>query len=143
MHPGKAARFAHLLLLLAIVGTLLSCQYHPRHAKDPLGGRNTGFVDGVDPARCPAVSAQPPKASGEACACNVQCGSGECVGGICCSGSACSALRPLGVICQEASQCASGFCADGVCCNVNCSGACVACNRPDQMGQCVPIPAGG
>ena len=43
----------------------------------------------------------PPRRSGEACACDVQCQSGTCVGGICCTGSACSALRPLGITCQD------------------------------------------
>ena len=134
-----------LVLLAALAAVAVSCKYEsfiPAGGASG-GGRNTGFVDGVDPARCPATSPLPPKASGEACACGVQCQSGTCVGGICCTGSACNELRPLGIICQADAQCVSGFCADGVCCNVACTGACVACNRPEQMGQCVPIPTGG
>jgi hypothetical protein len=48
-----------------------------------------------------------------------------------------------GLPCESAAECDSGFCADGVCCGVPCTGACVACNQPEQLGTCAPVPAGG
>ena len=131
-------------LAAATLLTLLACRYQPSVPQPALGRtQNTSVVDGVDPENCPTAPPQRQKAAGEACACDIQCETGTCSAGVCCSGSGCSALRPLGITCQSDSHCASGLCVDGVCCNVACTGACVVCNRPEQMGQCAPVPAGG
>jgi hypothetical protein len=112
--------------------------------------RDGGFVyppGSIDPLRppvpCPSMAPSPRKAAGEACACDVECATGTCQGGICCAGVACATRKPAGLACESADQCQSGFCTDGVCCNVACTGACVSCNQPEQMGECAPVPAGG
>lgn len=64
-----------------------------------------------------------------------------CHEAVCCVGPQCPKRAP-GIPCQSAEQCETGFCADGVCCNVACGGACVACNEPDRMGECLPVAAG-
>ncbi|HEX2571037.1 MAG TPA: hypothetical protein VH877_15865 [Polyangia bacterium] len=44
--------------------------------------------------------------------------------------------------CQQGNECLSGVCVDGVCCDRACNGTCEACNNPDQVGSCRPLPAG-
>jgi hypothetical protein len=79
---------------------------------------------------------------GQACVCASDCTTGTCDQGVCCEGAACGAKRPDGASCTDGAQCSSGFCADGVCCNVACTGACLACNQPEMMGECSPVGAG-
>ncbi len=64
-----------------------------------------------------------------------------CTEAICCVGPGCP-KRLAGQPCQAADQCETGSCADGVCCNVDCRGACMACNHADRMGECLPVAAG-
>ena len=96
------------------------------------------------PVMCPTTAPAERKVAGDACACDIECATGTCGGKVCCAGG-----RPArhaarwGPPARTARECNSGFCADGVCCNVACSGACVACNQAEQMGECAPIPAGG
>ena len=90
---------------------------------------------------CLAADA-PKRAPGQACNCPTDCTTSVCQEGVCCSGAACGAKRPAGSTCNEPGDCESGFCTDGVCCNVACTGACVSCNQPDHMGECIPSPAG-
>ncbi len=109
------------------------------------GGMMTGTLpNGMDPkpASCPSTAPMPRKAAGDSCVCDIECATGTCQGGVCCAGMACATRKPLGVSCENNSQCQSNYCADGVCCNVACTGACVSCNQPDQMGECAPVPAG-
>src|SRR6185369_882869 len=64
-----------------------------------------------------------------------QCDDRACTRGTC-------GVKPLGASCSRTAECESGFCADGVCCNLACDGACVTCNQPGKMGQCLPVIAG-
>lgn len=64
-----------------------------------------------------------------------------CTEPVCCVGPDCP-KRATGALCQRDDQCDTGFCADGVCCTVACRGACVSCNQPDRMGECLPAAAG-
>ena len=50
--------------------------------------------------------------------------------------------RALGNPCTCHDQCGSGFCVDGVCCNTACTGTCMACNVPGQIGSCTQVPDG-
>jgi hypothetical protein len=53
------------------------------------------------------------------------------------------APRARGAACGSAGDCATGFCVDGVCCDRDCSGdACYACNLPNSLGVCAPVPVG-
>jgi len=102
-------------------------------------------ADGGDEAgagACLGPAPDGPRAAGQACACGEDCATGNCVEGVCCAGAACGAKRDIGAACADGAECSSGFCADGVCCNVACSGPCVACNQPDQMGECFPVASG-
>jgi hypothetical protein len=63
--------------------------------------------------------------------------SGE-AGGTCRMG----ANKPLGAACGCSGECSLGFCVDGVCCNTACSGGCVTCNDPGNMGECTAVAAG-
>jgi hypothetical protein len=76
------------------------------------------------------------------CTCDSDCTTGTCRVGVCCAGDACGGKLAPGNACTKADQCQSGYCVDGVCCNVACSGACVSCSEPDNMGQCVPVDEG-
>jgi hypothetical protein len=78
----------------------------------------------------------PPCALGKMCNVGSDCASGSCTSGVCTS------LMANGSACTSASQCGSGFCTGGVCCNTACNGACVACDRPGNLGTCGPAPAG-
>jgi hypothetical protein len=50
--------------------------------------------------------------------------------------------KAVGNACSCHDECASGFCVDGVCCNSTCTGSCLACNVPGQVGACTPVPDG-
>ena len=82
MLVGRARRWAPFLGALLL---LIGCKYD-RAVPVALRSGNTSFVDGVDPPRCPSVAPTGLKTSGEACACDIQCETATCVGGICCSG---------------------------------------------------------
>ncbi|UQA55702.1 hypothetical protein [Polyangium aurulentum] len=56
-----------------------------------------------------------------------------------CGGGTCKDCGD-GKACKNEDDCTSFDCYDGVCCNVDCDGACVACNLPGKVGQCSPIP---
>jgi hypothetical protein len=45
-----------------------------------------------------------------------------------------------GAACTSASDCASGFCVSNVCCDSACDGACIACDLPASLGQCIHSP---
>ena len=110
-------------------------RHRPRPARRRHGQRNpddTCLVFNDDDQRGP----------GQACVCATDCTTGNCDQGVCCAGAACGAKRPDGAACTDGTQCTSGFCADGVCCNVACTGACLACNQPEMMGECAPVGAG-
>jgi hypothetical protein len=95
-----------------------------------------------DPTKCMVFQDADKRDPGQACTCATDCTTGNCDQGVCCSGKACGAKRPEGAPCTESTQCSSNFCADGVCCNVACTGACLACNQPEMMGECAPVGAG-
>src|SRR2546423_6092910 len=82
------------------------------------------------------------RAPGAECGCDNDCTTGTCSDGVCCTGAACGAKRASGGKCGKADECQSGFCVDGVCCNTACSGGCVSCNQPDNMGDCQPVGPG-
>ena len=104
----------------------------------PVGASDGGLA----PSEVCLSADAPRRAPGQACLCPGDCTTGTCQQGVCCSGAACGAKRAAGSVCDEPGDCESGFCSDGVCCNVACTGACVSCNQPDRMGECVPAPAG-
>ena len=119
-----------------------ACRYEPLRPGIP-AGRGATPASSTGSTR-PTARPWPPSRArrpSEACACDVQCADRDLRrAGSAARGRPAAPCAPLGIVCQIAPQCASGFCADGVCCNVACTGACVACNRPDQMGQCVAHP---
>src|SRR5207248_175340 len=61
-------------------------------------------------------------------------GGGACQGG--------GGTKAIGAACGCDGECGSGFCADGVCCNTRCSGACVSCAVPGDMGECTVVDQG-
>ncbi|MCG5051902.1 MAG: hypothetical protein KA712_02990 [Myxococcales bacterium] len=65
----------------------------------------------------------------------------QCAPGQQCKDGSCG-KKPGGAACDSADECISGFCADGVCCNTSCDGACVSCNQPLKMGECLPVAKG-
>ncbi len=44
--------------------------------------------------------------------------------------------------CASPADCLSGFCVDGQCCDSACTGICQACNVPNKLGSCTPVPRG-
>jgi RHS repeat-associated protein len=48
----------------------------------------------------------------------------------------------FGLGCTANSQCTTGFCVDGVCCDTACNNNCDACNLPNLVGTCSPMPSG-
>ena len=65
----------------------------------------------------------------------------QCTGGQKCVNGSCG-LKVNGAKASKASECLSGYLADGVCCNGDCSGACVSCKEPGNLGRCTYIGAG-
>jgi hypothetical protein len=65
----------------------------------------------------------------------------ECAAPNPCNAGKCG-KKPNGDLCGDASECNSGRCADGVCCNIDCTGACTACNLNGSPGICTALPAG-
>jgi hypothetical protein len=144
------------LLLAALVP--LACNTKPVNQPVGGGGSTGTSVDRKDARPADVVAgnsdsalqptetclpeSEPRRAPGQACACDADCTTATCREGVCCSGAACGAKRPSGSICDDPGDCLSGACSDGVCCNVACTGACVSCNQPENMGECVPVPAG-
>jgi len=47
----------------------------------------------------------------------------------------------LGQPCSVRGDCETGECVDGVCCGNPCEGPCLACDLPDRVGTCTPVPA--
>jgi hypothetical protein len=109
-------------------------------ADGPLGPADAGAIDSTAPACLP--DDQPRQVPGQDCACDADCTTGSCSGGLCCAGAACAPKRAAGSACKDPGDCESGFCTDGVCCNVGCSGACVSCSQPGRTGECAPVAAG-
>ena len=84
---------------------------------------------------CTATGACAPLVpDGEACAGDDACLSGWCDDGLC------QQPGDLGAPCDAAPQCASLACVDGVCCDGACAGDCEACDLPDSVGTCAPLP---
>ena len=159
--PFLRAEAEHVLLSVARYGGVLAwglllslgCQTKEVPQRAEAGGSTgtnvartdapVGVSDGgLSPSEVCLSADAPKRAPGQACACPGDCTTGTCQQGVCCSGAACGAKRAAGSVCDEPGDCESGFCSDGVCCNVACTGACVSCNQPDRMGDCIPAPAG-
>lgn len=86
---------------------------------------------------------EPYACNGTATTCPTTCTSdGECVKGSTCAFGACTGRLPQGRPCTGSGQCQSNSCVDGVCCSSGCPGACVACNLPGSVGECVAVPKG-
>ena len=67
----------------------------------------------------------------------------ECQNGFYCDAAkTCQVKRAMGQTCTAKNQCSSGFCVDGVCCNQVCDQTCYACDLPNTVGTCNPIPDG-
>jgi hypothetical protein len=45
-----------------------------------------------------------------------------------------------GESCSADDACSSGHCVDGVYCDSACSGACMVCDEPDNLGRCIYNP---
>ncbi len=64
----------------------------------------------------------------------------------CSSGQVCNGLgqckKSPGKSCASATECSSGFCMDYVCCDKACTGTCMSCAVPGQVGTCSGIPSG-
>jgi len=89
--------------------------------------------------------------AGTTCTLPNQCQAGNCVDGVCCTTSSCSAglrcnvkgdgtcSKPLGTTCSSSTECGSGLCVDGVCCNSTCTGKCEACDVGGSLGTCLAV----
>lgn len=60
--------------------------------------------------------------------------------GLDCGGGLCPSC--VGGPCGQDVDCKSNVCAGKVCCNMDCSGACLACDLPGKAGTCTPVPKG-
>ncbi|HYP78130.1 MAG TPA: hypothetical protein VER12_19290 [Polyangiaceae bacterium] len=108
--------------------------------------------DPTAPGICQLVSGPAP--AQHACDRHVQCSAGlcpdncdashPCESGFFCGGDrTCHEVIPRGIACTTGGECADGRpCVDGVCCESTCSGSCEACNQPDRLGLCRPLPSG-
>ncbi len=90
---------------------------------------------------CSADATQP---SDQASLCAMTCSSSaDCDMGAYCTGGACTPRGNPGDACTGSAQCNDGLsCVDGVCCTSSCTGSCMACNVPGNLGTCAPVPAG-
>ena len=107
------------------------------------GNGNGSGQKPIEGPQCPTESPTILKSVGQACPAQSSAPPAPARAGSAVPGPPAPSCVPLGAECELAADCQSGFCADGVCCNVACTGACVSCNQSDQMGECVPVPAGG
>jgi hypothetical protein len=62
-------------------------------------------------------------------------------GFFCNASKQCMAKLANGGSCSRAGMCVSNTCADKVCCNAACNGTCEACDLPDHLGTCWPVPS--
>lgn len=61
--------------------------------------------------------------------------------GVICNGAGACVRQALnGTECIADVQCLSWSCVDGYCCNALCTATCFACNLPDNLGSCLPVP---
>jgi len=63
-------------------------------------------------------------------------------GNYCSAQQTCVPRRSNGEACSQANECLSQKCVDGYCCNLDCTGACNACNVPSYEGTCTFMPLG-
>jgi hypothetical protein len=89
----------------------------------------------------PTVPCSPFACDPSAGRCFATCSSARECDGRACAQKTCGA-KPLGAECSQDGECESGSCADKVCCNLACSGACVSCNQPGKLGQCLAVAVG-
>ncbi len=71
--------------------------------------------------------------------CGAMTASGSCVMPPCQCDATSICRGKNGASCKLAADCLSGHCTDGVCCASACSGACIACNVPNNLGACSPV----
>ncbi|HEX3695007.1 MAG TPA: PA14 domain-containing protein [Polyangia bacterium] len=53
-----------------------------------------------------------------------------------------SSLAGTGSACLRSTDCTSDNCVEGICCNSPCTGMCVTCAAPGNLGRCQPAPVG-
>jgi hypothetical protein len=53
-----------------------------------------------------------------------------------------SPRAPNGFSCKDDRGCVSLHCVDGVCCQTACPGVCESCDQAENVGRCLPVPAG-
>lgn len=124
----------------------------PARASTPCGATScdatSGEVQGLlcaDDGSCAArtFNCVPYLCDASGVACRTRCANDDdCAAGFVCDEEKCHGVLPLGATCLLDEQCTSGSCTDGVCCDARCRGSCERCDTPDDLGACVPVPAG-